>query len=91
MDREFIAERQHGLQVLVDAILDNPMLAASEITKKFFDPRNYNMNHTGNVDNCAALCSVTFYLSHLEYHVLIQKNIYRLINILNTKIYLQVD
>jgi len=49
MDQEFIAERQHGLQLMVDTILNNPMLAASEIAKKFFDSQNYNMNHTGMI------------------------------------------
>ncbi|XP_076812589.1 PX domain-containing protein kinase-like protein isoform X2 [Clavelina lepadiformis] len=46
MEREFIAERQHGLQALVNAILEHPMLAAFDIVKKFFDTVNYNRNHS---------------------------------------------
>lgn len=47
MEREFIAERQHGLQTLMDQILNHAMLAASDIVKKFLDTVNYNTNHTG--------------------------------------------
>ena len=47
MEREFIAERQHGLQVMMDTILNNSMLAASDIVKKFLDPENYSNNLTG--------------------------------------------
>ncbi|XP_039263088.2 PX domain-containing protein kinase-like protein isoform X1 [Styela clava] len=44
MEREFIAERQRGLQRLLETILANPMLAASEIVKKFLDANSYTTN-----------------------------------------------
>lgn len=47
MEREFIAERQHGLQIMMDAILNHPMLAANVIVKKFLDTINYNRNLSG--------------------------------------------
>nr|CAB3265330.1 PX domain-containing protein kinase-like protein [Phallusia mammillata] len=46
MEREFIAERQHGLETLMTTILKHPMLAASDVVKKFLDTINYNTNHT---------------------------------------------
>lgn len=42
MDREFISERQHALQLYLNAILMNPILASSLTTKKFVDPDNYS-------------------------------------------------
>lgn len=47
MEREFVAERQQGLQNLLLRILDNPMLAMSELVKKFLDPTNYSTNQIG--------------------------------------------
>lgn len=47
MDREFIAARQAGLQQLVTEVLAHPMLAASEVVKKFFDENNYKRNQVG--------------------------------------------
>lgn len=44
MEREFIAERQRGLQHLIDTILSHPLLTASEIVKKFLDINNYTLN-----------------------------------------------
>ncbi|XP_069682231.1 PX domain-containing protein kinase-like protein isoform X2 [Periplaneta americana] len=41
MDREFIAERQTGLQNYLNLILMNPILASSLPVKKFLDPDNY--------------------------------------------------
>ena len=57
MEREFIAERQHGLQLLMDAVLKQPMLAASDIVKKFLDTENYKLNHTGRSTKPGLLCS----------------------------------
>ncbi|XP_021932004.1 PX domain-containing protein kinase-like protein isoform X3 [Zootermopsis nevadensis] len=41
MEREFIAERQTGLQNYLNLILMNPILASSLPVKKFLDPENY--------------------------------------------------
>ena len=49
MDREFIAERQRGLQVYLDYITQNPLLSSSEAVKKFLDPNSYSSNYTGEV------------------------------------------
>ena len=47
MDREFIAERQKGLQAYLDYITHNPLLSSSEAVKKFLDPNSYSSNYTG--------------------------------------------
>lgn len=47
MDREFIAERQRGLQTYLDSITQHPMLSSSLTVKKFLDPNNYSANYTG--------------------------------------------
>ena len=49
MEREFIAERQKGLQRLMDTILAHPLLSASEIVKKFLDANNYTLNVSGKL------------------------------------------
>lgn len=41
-DREFIAERQAGLQLYLNYILMNPILASSLPLKRFLDPENYS-------------------------------------------------
>ncbi|CAL8336709.1 unnamed protein product [Merluccius merluccius] len=46
MDREFIAERQRGLQAYLDYITQNPLLSSSEAVKKFLDPNSYSSNYT---------------------------------------------
>uniref|UniRef100_A0A8C4ZFX2 PX domain containing serine/threonine kinase n=1 Tax=Gadus morhua TaxID=8049 RepID=A0A8C4ZFX2_GADMO len=46
MDREFIAERQKGLQAYLDYITHNPLLSSSEAVKKFLDPNSYSSNYT---------------------------------------------
>ncbi|XP_044066679.1 PX domain-containing protein kinase-like protein isoform X3 [Siniperca chuatsi] len=46
MDREFIAERQRGLQTYLDSITQHPMLCSSLTVKKFLDPNNYSANYT---------------------------------------------
>uniref|UniRef100_F7B5G0 PX domain-containing protein kinase-like protein n=1 Tax=Ciona intestinalis TaxID=7719 RepID=F7B5G0_CIOIN len=46
MEREFIAARQNGLQVLLESVLSHPGLAACDTVKKFLDPNNYNFNQT---------------------------------------------
>ncbi|XP_038551566.1 PX domain-containing protein kinase-like protein isoform X1 [Micropterus salmoides] len=46
MDREFIAERQRGLQAYLDSITQHPMLSSSLTVKKFLDPNNYSANYT---------------------------------------------
>uniref|UniRef100_A0A3P9HCN3 PX domain containing serine/threonine kinase n=1 Tax=Oryzias latipes TaxID=8090 RepID=A0A3P9HCN3_ORYLA len=47
MDREFIAERQRGLQTYLDSITQHPLLSNSLTVKKFLDPSNYSANYTG--------------------------------------------
>lgn len=47
MDREFIAERQKGLQNYLNFITSNHILSNCEIVKKFLDPNNYSANYTG--------------------------------------------
>ncbi|XP_053285682.1 PX domain-containing protein kinase-like protein isoform X2 [Pleuronectes platessa] len=46
MDREFIAERQRGLQSYLDSITQHPLLCSSLTIKKFLDPNNYCANYT---------------------------------------------
>ncbi|XP_073325138.1 PX domain-containing protein kinase-like protein isoform X2 [Pagrus major] len=46
MDREFIAERQRGLQTYLDSITQHPLLCSSLYVKKFLDPNNYSANYT---------------------------------------------
>ncbi|XP_056131028.1 PX domain-containing protein kinase-like protein isoform X3 [Lampris incognitus] len=46
MDREFIAERQKGLQAYLDSITQHPLLSTCELVKKFLDPNNYSANYT---------------------------------------------
>lgn len=45
-DREFVAERQHGLQTYMTALLSKPALANSLPVKRFLDPDNYAVNFT---------------------------------------------
>lgn len=47
MDREFIAERQRGLQNYLNVIMANHVLSNCELLKKFLDPNNYSANYTG--------------------------------------------
>ncbi|XP_028907795.1 PX domain-containing protein kinase-like protein isoform X1 [Ornithorhynchus anatinus] len=46
MDREFIAERQKGLQNYLNVITTNHILSNCELVKKFLDPNNYSSNYT---------------------------------------------
>nr|XP_057910878.1 PX domain-containing protein kinase-like protein isoform X2 [Doryrhamphus excisus] len=45
-DREFIAERQKGLQAYLDAITQHTLLCSALPVKKFLDPNNYAYNYT---------------------------------------------
>ena len=47
MDREFIAERQQGLQTYLNVILAHRILANAFVTKQFLDRDNYRMNLKG--------------------------------------------
>uniref|UniRef100_A0A8C4W7H6 PX domain containing serine/threonine kinase like n=1 Tax=Gopherus evgoodei TaxID=1825980 RepID=A0A8C4W7H6_9SAUR len=47
MDREFIAERQKGLQNYLNVLTANHILSNCELVKKFLDPNNYSVNYTG--------------------------------------------
>ncbi|XP_023239165.1 PX domain-containing protein kinase-like protein [Centruroides sculpturatus] len=44
LGREFVAERQQGLQQYMNTILSHPMLALSLPVKRFLDPENYSQN-----------------------------------------------
>ncbi|KAM4722789.1 PX domain-containing protein kinase-like protein [Rhinophrynus dorsalis] len=46
MDREFIAERQKGLQNYLNVITTNHILCNYELVKKFLDPNSYSANYT---------------------------------------------
>ncbi|XP_068170377.1 PX domain-containing protein kinase-like protein isoform X2 [Antennarius striatus] len=46
MEREFIAERQRGLQTYLDTITQNFLICSSLPVKKFLDPNNYSTNYT---------------------------------------------
>ncbi|XP_036386299.1 PX domain-containing protein kinase-like protein isoform X1 [Megalops cyprinoides] len=46
MDREFIAERQKGLQTYLNFITTHHILSSCELVKKFLDPNNYSANYT---------------------------------------------
>ncbi|MEE6501830.1 hypothetical protein FKM82_004332 [Ascaphus truei] len=46
MDREFIAERQKGLQNYLNVITSNHILCNYEQVKKFLDPNSYSANYT---------------------------------------------
>lgn len=66
MDREFIAERQRGLQAYLDSITQHPLLSTSLTVKKFLDPNNYSANYTE-----IALQQVSmFFRSDLKWEVL---------------------
>ncbi|KAM9410099.1 PX domain-containing protein kinase-like protein isoform 2-T2 [Pholidichthys leucotaenia] len=66
MDREFIAERQRGLQTYLDSITQHPLLSTSLVVKKFLDPNNYSANYTE-----IALQQVSmFFRSDLKWEVL---------------------
>ncbi|KAG1699387.1 tRNA wybutosine-synthesizing protein 2 [Nymphon striatum] len=45
MEREFVAERQQGLQDFVNIILSHPVLSQNINVKRFFDPENYVENY----------------------------------------------
>lgn len=47
MDREFIAERQKGLQAYLNYITHHHVLSSCELVKKFLDTNNYSANYTG--------------------------------------------
>uniref|UniRef100_A0A8D0DVB1 PX domain-containing protein kinase-like protein n=1 Tax=Salvator merianae TaxID=96440 RepID=A0A8D0DVB1_SALMN len=46
MDREFVAERQKGLQNYLNVITSNHILSNCELVKKFLDPNSYSVNYT---------------------------------------------
>ncbi|ELT89664.1 hypothetical protein CAPTEDRAFT_145165 [Capitella teleta] len=44
MDREFVAERQKGLQNYLNQVLNNHQLSSLHLVKAFLDPANYSVN-----------------------------------------------
>lgn len=66
MDRDFIAERQRGLQAYLDSVTQHPLLSSSLLVKKFLDPNSYSANYTE-----IALQQVSmFFRSDLKWEVL---------------------
>lgn len=55
MDREFIAERQRGLQAYLDSVTQHPLLSSSLPVKKFLDPNSYSANYTGIFAPCRSM------------------------------------
>lgn len=54
MDRDFVAERQRGLQAYLDSLTQHPLLSCSLPVKKFLDPSSYSANYTGTAALLAA-------------------------------------
>ncbi|XP_062842392.1 PX domain-containing protein kinase-like protein [Trichomycterus rosablanca] len=46
MEREFIAERQKGLQAYLNFLTQHHILSSCELVKKFLDSNNYSANYT---------------------------------------------
>ncbi|XP_076865154.1 PX domain-containing protein kinase-like protein isoform X2 [Brachyhypopomus gauderio] len=46
MDREFIAERQKGLQAYLNFLTQHHILSSCELVKKFLDTNSYSANYT---------------------------------------------
>uniref|UniRef100_A0A4W4EVB6 PX domain-containing protein kinase-like protein n=1 Tax=Electrophorus electricus TaxID=8005 RepID=A0A4W4EVB6_ELEEL len=46
MDREFIAERQKGLQAYLNFLTQHHILSSCELVKKFLDANSYSANYT---------------------------------------------
>lgn len=44
LEREFVAERQLGLQTYINAILKHPLLSTTIYVRKFLDPDHYSFN-----------------------------------------------
>lgn len=47
-ERQFLQDRQTGLQKLLDEIHKHPLLRASIILRRFLDPQRYTDNFYGN-------------------------------------------
>ncbi|XP_014671766.1 PREDICTED: PX domain-containing protein kinase-like protein isoform X2 [Priapulus caudatus] len=45
LDREFVAERQQGLQSYLDALAGHLMVSSNILVKKFLDPESYAINY----------------------------------------------
>lgn len=58
MDREFIAERQKGLQAYLNFVTRHHVLSSCELVKKFLDTNNYSANYTGNAPYLGYILSV---------------------------------
>uniref|UniRef100_UPI00358ED77C PX domain-containing protein kinase-like protein isoform X2 n=1 Tax=Myxine glutinosa TaxID=7769 RepID=UPI00358ED77C len=46
LDREFVSQRQRGLQAYLDALLAQPCLACCENVRRFLDPTSYPGSYT---------------------------------------------
>jgi hypothetical protein len=47
LDRQFLVERQQGLQAFLDKIQEEPVLRNHLAFKKFVDPANYSIDFYG--------------------------------------------
>ena len=59
-DRQFLVERQQGLQIFIDKIQEEPVLRNHLAFKKFVDPANYSIDFYGV---CESWVGMNFYLS----------------------------
>ena len=46
-DRQFLIERQQGLQEFLNAVLTQPLFSSALEVKRFLDPQNYSDNFYG--------------------------------------------
>ncbi|KAH8254476.1 hypothetical protein KR032_010365 [Drosophila birchii] len=56
MRPDFVAERKQALQVYINAVLMNPILASSLPAKRFVDPESYSQSFFDHAVQNAALC-----------------------------------
>ncbi|KAH8374446.1 hypothetical protein KR200_008889 [Drosophila serrata] len=56
MRPDFVAERKQALQVYINAVLMNPILASSLPAKRFVDPESYSQSFYDHAVQNAALC-----------------------------------
>ncbi|KAH8372970.1 hypothetical protein KR009_009168 [Drosophila setifemur] len=56
MRPEFVAERKQALQVYINTVLMNPILASSLPTKRFVDPESYSQSFHDHAVQNAMLC-----------------------------------
>ena len=48
-DKQFLNERQQGLQLYLNLVVKDPFIAASLALKKFLDPTTYSQDYHGQI------------------------------------------